>query len=256
MHQNKTWADWLRHQAELGDKDALMALRYRNRKNQNQYSLSGVSSAFSSADVKQIDSITKEGTEIYKLGQSVIRNNGQEIKISKGVSIASLKKAIEMAKQSYGDCIQVNGSPLFKTIILQITAQNNIPITFADPEMETQRKKMISEQEKNDEPPRRDRLYDGRRTSRGDEVVGAAIERGQSIRKKPNPVIIRQGPPAKNQNSLRDLPQLDVVQLSDRGKMLLPDHAHDQLERKRIQFDNHVRRPICGLKSKGKNHKC
>lgn len=256
LHQNKTWADWLRQKAELGDKDAITALRYRNRKNQNNYALSGASSNFSFANIAQVDSITKEGTEIYKLDKAVIRNDGHEIKISKGGSIDTLKKTIEMAQQRYGNCIQVNGSPLFKKIILLITVQDDIPITFADSVMEALRQKIISEQEKPYEQSRRYGFNDGGRTSRGNEAAGTIFgERGILSRTKPNTDSIRKGPPAKNQNSLRDLSQLDVVQLTGRSKMLLQDNAHDQLERQRLQSDNHVRRKVFGLKMKGINCK-
>lgn len=114
------------------------------------------------------------GKNIYRyepLNKQVI---GKEIKISKGGSIDALKKAIEMAQQSYGNCIQVNGSPLFKKIIVQLTIQNNIPITFADPEMESQRQKRISQQEKQYEQSRPYRSNDRSRTARGDEVAGTA----------------------------------------------------------------------------------
>ncbi|HHT7352499.1 TPA: TraI/MobA(P) family conjugative relaxase [Legionella pneumophila] len=249
LHKNKTWADWLQQKALEGDKEALTAMRYHNRKNQSNYSLSAVSSNFSLADIKQVDSITKEGTEIYKMDKAVIRNTGKEIKISKGGSIATLKKAIEMAQQRYGNCIQVNGSPLFKKIILQITIQHNIPITFADSEMEAQRQKMVLEQERRYEQSRRYRFNDGGRTPRSNEAAGAVIgKRGTLSSTKPNADSIRQGPPAKSQNSLRDLSQLDMVQLARRSKVLLPDNAHDQLERQGLQPDNHVRRKIFGLK--------
>ena len=66
-----------------------------------------------------------------------------------------------MAKQQYGNCIQVNGSPLFKKIILQIVVQNNVSIIFADPDMENQRQKMNLEQEKQHEQSRRFRFNDG-----------------------------------------------------------------------------------------------
>ena len=255
LHKKSTWADWLRYKAQQGDKDALTAMRYRNRKNKTNYTLSGQSPDISSADIGQVDSITKEGTEIYKQGKAVIRDNGKEIKISKGGSIAALKKAIEMAQQSYGNCIQVNGSPLFKKIIIQLTTQNNIPITFADPEMESQRQKITSQQEKQYEQSRRYRFNDRRRTARSDEVAGTAHGERNNSRTKSNTVSTRQVPPAEGQNSLRDMSQLDMVQLTGRGKMLLQDHAHDKLERQRHQLDNHVRRKISRLKQKGKNNK-
>ncbi|NCT57282.1 MAG: relaxase/mobilization nuclease domain-containing protein [Legionella sp.] len=247
-NRNKTWADWLRQKAQEGDHEALTAMRYRNRKNQHQYALSGSRSPSDSVfpDIKRIDSITKEGTEIYQLDKAVIRNDGKEIQISKGGSVAALKKALEMAQQHYGDCIQVSGSSLLKKIILQITVKHNIPITFADSEMETQRKQLMSQQETEHEQSRRYGFNDGRRTSRSHEVTGASARSGN--RTKPNAFSIRPGPPAEGQNSLRDLSQLDVVQLTGRGQVLLQDNAHDQLERQRYQPDNHVRREVSGLK--------
>ena len=56
-----------------------------------------------------------------------------------------------------------------------------------------------------------------------------------------NPHCTGRGTPAENQNSLRDLSQLDVVQLAARGEVLLQDNAPDKLERKRVKPDNHVR---------------
>ncbi|AMQ26649.1 TPA: relaxase/mobilization nuclease domain-containing protein [Legionella pneumophila] len=251
-HKKNTWADWLRYKAQQGDKDALTAMRYRNRKNKTNYTLSGQSPDIFSADIGQVDSITKEGTEIYKAGKAVIRNTGKEIQISKGGSIAALQKAIEMARQRYGSYIHVSGSPLFKKIIVQLTVQNNIPITFADPEMESQRQKMTSQLEKQNEQSRRYGFDNGRRTARSNEVAGKAHREGSLSRKKPNAFSTRQGPPAKGQNSLRDMSQLDMVQLTGRGKVLLPADAYDQLERQRLQPDNHVRRKTFGLKRKSK----
>ncbi|WP_367607874.1 TraI/MobA(P) family conjugative relaxase [Legionella sp. W05-934-2] len=249
LHKKNTWADWLRYKAQQGDKEALTAMRYRNRKNKTNYTLSGKSLNISSADIGQVDSITKEGTEIYKAGKAVIRNTGKEIEISKGGSIAALKKAIEMAQQSYGNCIQVNGSPLFKKTIIQLTVQNNIPITFADPEMESQRQKITSQLEKQNEQSRRYGTDDGRRTARSDEVAGTAHGKGNPCRPKPNAISFRQGPPAEGKNSLRNLSSLDMVQFTGRGKMLLPTNAHDQLEQQRLQLDNHVRRKFTRLKN-------
>ncbi|MGC1181565.1 TraI/MobA(P) family conjugative relaxase [Legionella sp.] len=252
LHQNKTWADWLQHKAQQGDTEAITALRYRNRKNQSNDALSGSSSDISLTGIERIDSITKEGTQIYKIGKAVIRNDGREIKISKGGSIATLKKAIEMAKQQYGNCIRVNGTPLFKKIILQITVQNNILITFADADLEAHRQKISLEQEKHDEQSRRYGFNNGRRTSRVHEAAGRT--RRSTNTAKSNAFSIRQGPSAKDYNSLRNLSKCDMVQFTGRGQVLLQDNAHAQLERQRLQPDHHVRREVSGLKRNGKSY--
>ncbi|HCU5991572.1 TPA: relaxase/mobilization nuclease domain-containing protein [Legionella pneumophila] len=254
-HQNKTWADWLKQKAQGGDQDALMAMRYRNRKNKHDYTISGLGSSFSSSlNFGQIDSITKEGTEIYKKDNSVIRDNGKEIIISKGGSIPTLKRALEMARQRYGDCICVNGSLLFKKIILQIVIQYQMPITFADLDLENQRQKLNFEQEKSHEQSRANRQSHRGRTSGSHEAAGTATgkRRGST---KPNSFSIRQGSPAKDHHSLRNLSKCDLVQLTGRGQVLLPDNAHDHLERQGFKFDNHVRREVSRLKTNRKHYK-
>ncbi|HAU4024249.1 TPA: relaxase/mobilization nuclease domain-containing protein [Legionella pneumophila] len=251
-HQNKTWADWLKQKAQGGDHDALVALRYRNRKNKHDYTISG-SSFPSSLNFGQIDSVTKEGTEIYKKDNSVIRDNGKEIIISKGGSIPALKRALEMARQRYGDCICVNGPPLFKKIILQIVIQYQMPITFADLDLENQRQKLNFEQEKSHDQSRANRQSHRGRTSGGHEAAGTAT--GKRRGRKPNSFSIRQGSPAKDHHSLRNLSKCDLVQLTGGGQVLLPDNAHDHLERKGFKLDNHVRRKISRLERKGKGYK-
>ncbi|ARM33601.1 TraI protein [Legionella longbeachae NSW150] len=253
-YQNKTWADWLQKKAQSGDQDALMAMRYHNRKNNSNYTISGTDSAFSSFNFRQLDSVTKEGTEIYKKEGAVIRDNGKEIVISKGGSIPVLKRALEMARQRYGDCICVNGAPLFKKIILQIVIQYQMPITFADWDLESQRQKLYFELEKSYEQTKSNRQNPRRRTSRSHEAVGTASENGRHRSEKPNSFSIRQGSPAKNHNSLRNLSECDLVQFTGGGQVLLPDNAHDQLERQGLKPDNHVRRKIFGIKKRPKTH--
>ncbi len=238
-YQNKTWADWLKQKAQGGDQNALMAMRYRNRKNKHDYTISGSGPSFSSSlNFGQIDLVTKEGTEIYKKDNSIIRDNGKEIIISKGGSIPALKRALEMARQRYGDCICVNGSPLFKKIILQIVIQYQMPITFADLDLERQRQKLNYEQEKYNEQSRSN--HRGR--------ASGGYEAADSFRS-------RQGAPAKDHHSLRNVSQCDVVQLPRGGQVLLPDNAPDHLERKGFKLDNHVRREVSRLKTKEKNYK-
>ncbi|KTD05829.1 TraI protein [Legionella gratiana] len=253
-YQNKTWADWLQKKAQSGDQDALMAMRYRNRKNKSNYTISGTDSVFPSFNFGQIDSVTKEGTEIYKKDNAIIRDNGKEIVISKGGSIPALKKALEMARQRYGDCICVNGSPLFKKIILQIVSQYQMPITFADLDLESQRRKLNFEQEKSHDQSRSNRQSYRGRTSGGHEAAGTATgnRRGST---KPHSFSIRQGSPAKDHDSLRNLSKLHLVQFTGGGQVLLPDNAHDHMERKGFKPDNHVRREVSGVKKKGKNLK-
>ncbi len=238
-YQHQTWFDWLRDKAQEGDQDALTALRFQNRKNRGNYSLSGIGHPFFSPDIKKIDSITKEGTEIYKIEQGVIRNDGREIRISKGGSTNTLIKALEMAKQQYGHCIRVNGTPLFKKIILQLVIQNNISIHFADVDMEAQHKKL--KQETNDEYSRRNRPNHGRGVIGNDKTfrTNRAMQNRKSSSKS-NPFYATDDAPSKNQNSLRSLSQFNMVQFPRGSQMLLSINAHAKLEQQRIKSNHHV----------------
>lgn len=257
-YKRRTWADWLKKIAEEGHSDALNALRYRNRKNGNQYSFSGEVRDISLSEIEKVDSVTKEGTAIYKFDKTTVRNEGTEVKILRGSSIDALKHAIEMAKKQYGDCIQVNGTELFKQVVIKTTVKYQIPVTFNCPKMEKERQKLILMQESNNERSRTLRHNDGRRASESNGTVRRRKIRGKlsglrellSFRRKPDACSLRQGPPAESENSLRNLSQLDVVQLSRGSEVLLPGDAHYQLERKGVKPDNHVRRKLFGLMKK------
>jgi Relaxase/Mobilisation nuclease domain/Large polyvalent protein-associated domain 7 len=235
-YQHLTWLDWLKDKAQKGDINALNALRIQNRKNTGKYSLSGINHSFLD-DFKHIDSITKEGTTIYKIDQTVIRNHGHEIKITKGSSINALKKALEMAQQQYGNCIRVNGTPLFKKIILHLVVQNNMPITFADSEMQEELIKL--KQETKHEYSRRNQ-FNGRRADSSNEALGKTGGKNKSTRTQSYPFISSNGSPSQNQNSLRSLSKFNMVQLPRGSQMLLSNNAHAKLEQQRVKSNHHV----------------
>ena len=87
-----------------------------------------------------------------------------------------------------------------------------------------------------------------RRTPGSNEAAGTASGNRRSSTKS-NSFSIRQGPPAKDHNSLRNLSKCDLVQLTGRGQVLLPDNAHDHLERKGFKSDNNVRWKVSRLKN-------
>ena len=65
-----------------------------------------------------------------------------------------------------------------------------------------------------------------RRTPGSNEAAGTALGNRRSSTKS-NSFSIRQGPPAKDHNSLRNLSKCDLVQLTGGGQVLLQDNAHD-----------------------------
>lgn len=266
-YRGRTWADWLQKKALDGNEDALMLMRYRNQKNNIQYSLSGHTHKNSQEQSNTIDSITKEGTVIYKISACAIRDNGREISISRGASVEGLKEAVMLAKKQFGDCIAVNGSELFKKTILMVAVRYKLDIRFDDSSLEIQRQNLLTTEGNKNEQSRRSGIVHGGTVGRSHEVVTTTHRSSRyptkpgynnhtnRTRTKSNIGHFRPCSPSENKNSLRSLSELPMVQFTRRGEVLLQNHAHDKLERKGTQFDNPMRRPISSIEKMGKGKK-
>lgn len=139
IHKRRTWADWLQHKASAGDDEALKILRQRNaqaaRKEANLVHGDNVKNDGRIPGLKP-DSVTKEGTIIYRVGESAIRDGGQRLDISREAGDDGLHAALLMAKHRYGNQLTVNGSFDFKKRIVAVAAAREINVTFSDPELE------------------------------------------------------------------------------------------------------------------------
>lgn len=139
IHKRRTWADWLQHKASAGDDEALKILRQRNaqaaRKEANLVHGDKVKNDGRIPGLKP-DSVTKEGTIIYRVGESAIRDGGQRLDISREAGDDGLHAALLMAKHRYGNQLTVNGSFDFKKRIVAVAAAREINVTFSDPELE------------------------------------------------------------------------------------------------------------------------
>ncbi|MGC0987115.1 TraI/MobA(P) family conjugative relaxase [Pantoea agglomerans] len=139
LHKRRTWADWLQHKAGQGNDDALQALRRKSAQD-----------ARKAADVLygdkvrtdgripglKPDSVTKEGTIIYRVGESAIRDGGQKLDVSRDAGEDGLHAALLMAKHRYGSALTVNGSIEFKKRIVAVAAARKLDVTFDDPTLE------------------------------------------------------------------------------------------------------------------------
>lgn len=264
-HQYICWNDWLLDKGQQGNIDALTVLRQNQKKvSRNKPSLSGNGKDKPYINTAKLDSLTKEGTAIYKQGDSTIRDSGKEITLAKGLSLEGIITAIELAKEKYGNRIAANGSEQFKRVIARVAVNNNMGVTFDDPLTEKFRTEFITQQEKNNEQStlRRGRIS---RTNRSDNEHAGARNRRSGHRgrvghgspgAKPHTERTRREPPTQNQDSLPGVSELNVVQFTRGSEVLLPNHAHDKLERKRSQPDNKMRRGLFGgLLGKKKNKK-
>ena len=250
--QRRTWADWLKHEAQNGNQQALNALRARD-----------------SAKGLQGNTITGQGTIIYRAGQSAVRDDGDRLQVSANADREALTAALKIATERYAGRITVNGTPEFKAQMIRAAVDSQLPITFADPGLELRRQELLNKKEQDDarrrEPDdrgRADRRSDGRDGSRttahsrndggGNNPRPAGRERSAGgvdttrDNRKPNVGRIGRVPPPESKNRLRALSKLGVVRIARGGEVLLPGHVPGHVEHQRSKPDHELRRGVSG----------
>ena len=149
-HQRLTWADWLRQQALGGDDEALRALRARD-------AARGLTGDTITAVGKRLlanvvganqDSITKQGTIIYRVGLSAVRDDGTRLQVSREVTNDGIDAALRLAIQKYGTTIAVSGSDAFKRRVAEVAAHSRLTIRFDDPTLEQQRQRHVQDSQR------------------------------------------------------------------------------------------------------------
>ncbi|KTD33841.1 TraI protein [Legionella nautarum] len=270
-YQQSAWMDWLQKQALLGNEEALSVLRFRGARSSTINIINGAREADKNPiPNSRIDNITKEGTVIYRVGPCSIRDNGKVFKISKALSKEDLKVAIQMAQERFGRCIRIEGSALFKKVIVQTAAFFKLNITFEDINLELHHQNLITRlnsKENNNEQNRQLPFNNRTRTRRGNEITGTRLLNvnafngggtGASTRlieqhNKSHIDSFGGGPSPESKNCLRNLSQLSMVQFTQRSEMLLSGNVHGQLERQRTEFNHKLRRKVS--RSEPKNFK-
>ena len=146
-HTRLTWADWLRHQALAGDQEALRALRARDAaRGLTGDTITAVGTKLVDAVVgANQDHITKQGTIIYRVGLSAVRDDGACLQVSREVTNDGIEAALRLAVHKYGTTIGVSGSDAFKTRVAQVAARSRLTIRFDDPTLEYQRQRLARE---------------------------------------------------------------------------------------------------------------
>lgn len=253
--QRRTWADWLKQQAQQGDREALAALRAREVAQGlrgNVLQAAGRPRAEAAAPV--LDSVTKQGTVIFRLGRCAVRDDGDRLQVSREATPEGLQAALRLALARYGDRIQVSGTPEFKAQIVWAAVTAQLPLTFVDPGLEQRRNVLLSPplpQEKTHErtdPSQRgcaDRR-DAGRAGTGPQPRSSATRGPVSITGQPHPGRIGRDPPAQGRHHLRTLSELGVVRFSDRGEMLLPGDVPHHLAQPEPAADHALRRGFSG----------
>lgn len=204
------------------------------------------------------DSVTKKGTIIYRVGASAIRDDGDQLKVSREATQDGLDAALRMAMERYGNHITVNGTDDFKERIVRAAASANLQITFADATLERRRQSLLSS---NNQPENKHDSTNerGRRTGSGISGVGSAgaatsraaedINNGINrfgFPSKPNIGRVGKAPPPEARNGLRNLSNVPVVRFASGSEVLLPGNVPHHLEQQGTQPDNGLRRNISG----------
>ena len=142
-YQRLTWADWLRQQALAGDQEALRALRAREAAHGlTGDTIAAVGTRLVNAVVgAHQDYITKQGTIIYRVGLSAVRDDGSRLQVSREVTNEGIDAALRLALQKYGSTIAVSGSDEFQDRVVQVAAHARLTIRFDDPTLEQQRQR-------------------------------------------------------------------------------------------------------------------
>ena len=139
-YARKQWADWLRSQATSGNAEALAALRSRDvREGLKGNTVTAVGFRAMTQSEAAPDSITKQGTIIYRAGSSAIRDDGDQLLVACGTGRDGLEAALRMAMERYGNHITVHGSMAFKADIVKVAAESHLALMFTDPALEQQR---------------------------------------------------------------------------------------------------------------------
>lgn len=138
-HSRRTWADWLKQQAQAGNRQALDALRAREAAQGLKGNTIQGDGRGKPGHVPVIDTITKKGTIIYRAGGSAVRDDGERLAVSSQADRSGVVAALRLAMERYGERITVSGSVEFKAVVIRAAVDAQLPITFADPALESRR---------------------------------------------------------------------------------------------------------------------
>lgn len=247
-YRRLAWVDWLRHQAMGGNQDALRALRARGSAHGLQgdtISASGWLDRKAAVGAKQ-DSITKQGTIIYRVGLSAVRDDGTRLQVSRDITDDGVLAALRLAMRKYGTRIAVAGSDHFKERVVRVAAHGNLAIRFSDADLEARRRQHAGQPEKeathaqpSTHRPRRRVDHLGQSSTGRESRMGAFWSR---FWRKPDVGAVGQHPPPEGQDRLRSLSELGVVQFTDRAKVLLPRDVPGHVEHDGAQPPDRLRR--------------
>ncbi|MDV6342503.1 TraI/MobA(P) family conjugative relaxase [Nitrosomonas sp. Is35] len=152
-HSRMGWLDWLTFEARNGNAEALAVLRSRRS---GQFKGNQVSAKqshdkpngyFKDGFIKDssVESITKIGTVTYKAGSTTIRDDGKRLVVLPDTTQDALVDILQVAMKKYGSHLAINGTESFRLEIAEVTAQNQMRITFDDKPLEQYRQQLMKQ---------------------------------------------------------------------------------------------------------------
>ena len=145
-HPRLAWLDWLVKEAKHGNDEALEILRSRRANQYQGNNVSGDQLNNSSIKYCYVETITKNGTIIRKVGSTVIRDDGKRLIVLPETSSEALAHILHVAIQQYGNHLAINGTDQFRTEIAQVAVHNKMRITFDDKALEQHRQQLMKQQ--------------------------------------------------------------------------------------------------------------
>lgn len=142
-YQRRNWVDWLRAKAMDGDQQALTALRARAAApGLTGNTMTGTGRHTGARIAMRCDSITKNGTVIYRFGSTAVRDDGDKLTVSRGATEEGLRMALRMAAQHYGPHLRVSGTVDFRAQIVQAAVDARLAVRFDDALLEHRRQSL------------------------------------------------------------------------------------------------------------------
>ena len=271
-HSRRTWADWLKKEAQHGGADALAALRAREAAQGLKGNTIRGEGQAKPGHAPAVDNITKKGTIIFRAGMSAVRDDGDRLQVSREATREGLQEALRLAMQRYGNRITVNGTVEFKAQMIRAAVDSQRPITCPDPALESRRQALLNKEnthERTERPEHRGRTGrgaggPGQRPAADQHATGAAAVaragdgrpaagRGDradaglhaaTVHRKPDVGRLGRKPPPQSQHRLRALSELGVVRIAGGSEVLLPRDVPRHVEQQGTQPDHALRRGI------------
>ena len=233
------WLDWLRERAAQGDNEALALLRKRVTPPSWSNVLGG-SPRTSEPHRMPARQATSAGVVVYPVQGGSIRDDGQRLHLrSRQPSDDATEQLLRLAVQRYGGRLEAQGGASFCDALVRVAAHRNVPVTFANEQLEARRLDLARRLEdgtrergfaKHARPPRGTQKRSG--TRHLDRRRGHHQPHARELAERATPGSLA---------DMRSVSELDVVRFQGRPKGVLPRDAPPHVDDRRTDSHHKLR---------------